>query len=146
MKQTDVDAATGSRTLTVAQFFIPDTASLQERRPRTLKHGDTFAVFDANGDAVSGQGSPEGLDDGGKRVIAGDILHLRRTRFLWNSRVFDRLAVSNYDILPRTFRLQIDFAADFSDIFEVRGDERPRRGQAHPAAVEPDAVTLSYTG
>src|SRR3954468_4549797 len=45
----------------VAQFFIPAAASLQERRPRTLKHGDTFAVFDHNGDALSGPGSPEGI-------------------------------------------------------------------------------------
>jgi glycogen debranching enzyme len=44
-----------------AQFFVPASASLQERRPRTLKHGDTFAVFDPNGDAFAGPGSPEGL-------------------------------------------------------------------------------------
>src|SRR5690606_38525016 len=44
-----------------AQFFIPAAASLQERRPRTMKHGDTFAVFDHNGDVLSGPGSPEGL-------------------------------------------------------------------------------------
>src|SRR3546814_13416234 len=34
------------------QFFIPATASLHERRPRTLKHGDSFAVFDHSGDAI----------------------------------------------------------------------------------------------
>jgi hypothetical protein len=34
---------------------------LQERRPRTLRHGDTFAVFDNNGDILQGPGSPEGL-------------------------------------------------------------------------------------
>src|SRR3546814_958154 len=45
----------------IAQFSIPAAASLQERRPRTLKHGDTFAVFDHNGDAISGPGSPEGV-------------------------------------------------------------------------------------
>ena len=50
-----------ARVAPLAQFFIPATASLQERRPRTLKHGDTFAVFDHNGDALSGHGSPEGL-------------------------------------------------------------------------------------
>ena len=44
-----------------AQFFIPAATSLQERRPRTLKHGDSFGVFDPNGDAVAGPGSPEGL-------------------------------------------------------------------------------------
>ncbi|WP_207486080.1 amylo-alpha-1,6-glucosidase [Arenibaculum pallidiluteum] len=43
------------------QFYIPATSSLAERRPRTLKHGDSFAVFDHNGDIVSGPGSPEGL-------------------------------------------------------------------------------------
>jgi glycogen debranching enzyme len=45
----------------IAQFFIPAAASLQERRPRTLKHDDTFAVFDHNGDVLSGPGSPEGI-------------------------------------------------------------------------------------
>src|SRR5690606_5109948 len=37
------------------------TAPLQERRPRTQKHGDTFSMFDHNGDAISGPGSPEGI-------------------------------------------------------------------------------------
>jgi hypothetical protein len=53
-------ASAGADAAPLAQFFIPATASLQERRPRTLKHGDTFAVFDHNGDALSGPGSPEG--------------------------------------------------------------------------------------
>jgi glycogen debranching enzyme len=45
----------------ISEFYIPATASLEERRPRTLKHGDTFAVFDPSGDIVSGEHSPEGL-------------------------------------------------------------------------------------
>ena len=36
----------------LAQFVIPAATSLQERRPRALKHGDTFAVFDRYGDAA----------------------------------------------------------------------------------------------
>jgi hypothetical protein len=40
------------------QFTIP---ALQERRTRTLKHGDTFAMFDDNGDVLSSPGSPEGI-------------------------------------------------------------------------------------
>ena len=168
----------------------PVTASLQERRPRTMKHGDTFAVFDHNGDALAGPGSPEGIyhrdtrhlshlyltidghrplllsstirddnavlicdltnpeiaDVNGARLIAQDLVHLRRTRFLWNARSFERLALSNYDIRPRSLRVTIDFAADFADIFEVRGAERPLRGTTHPDAIERDAITLSYTG
>jgi N-terminal domain of (some) glycogen debranching enzymes len=45
----------------VTQFFIPATSSLHERRPRTLKHGDTFALFGHNGGSVAGQGGLEGL-------------------------------------------------------------------------------------
>ncbi|MGN6584304.1 MAG: amylo-alpha-1,6-glucosidase [Rhizobiaceae bacterium] len=44
-----------------AIFFIPANASLQERRLLTLKHDDTFAVFDPNGDAIASPGSPEGI-------------------------------------------------------------------------------------
>nr|WP_238401882.1 amylo-alpha-1,6-glucosidase [Altererythrobacter sp. C41] len=43
------------------RFAIPAASSLHERRPRTLKHGDTFAVFDHSGDAIAGPGSPEGI-------------------------------------------------------------------------------------
>ena len=169
---------------------MPVTASLQERRPRTLKHGDTFAVFDHNGDALAGPGSPEGIyhrdtrhlshlyltvdghrplllsstvrddnavlicdltnpeiaDPEGGGPVLQDLLHIRRTRFLWNARAFERLALSNYDTAERRFRLRIDFAADFADIFEVRGAVRPRRGRQHPAEVGDDAVTLAYTG
>ena len=143
----------------VAQFFIPAAASLQERRPRTLKHGDTFAVFDHNGDALAGPGSPEGLyhrdtrhlshlyltigkarplllsstlrddnaaltcdltnpdlyDDHGKLACEHDLIHLRRSRFLWKGACFERLAVKNFDARPRRVRLEIAFAADFAD-------------------------------
>src|SRR5207248_1443206 len=43
------------------EFYIPATSSIQERRPRTLKHGDTFGVFDHYGNVVGADGSPEGL-------------------------------------------------------------------------------------
>lgn len=57
----DVASASAPGAAKLAQFFIPAAASLQERRPRTLKHGDTFGLFDHNGDALPGEGSPEGL-------------------------------------------------------------------------------------
>lgn len=31
------------------EFYIPATESLAERRPRTIKHGDLFALFDRFG-------------------------------------------------------------------------------------------------
>ena len=35
--------------------------SLQQQRLRTMKHGDTFAVFDNGGDALNWPSSPEGI-------------------------------------------------------------------------------------
>jgi glycogen debranching enzyme len=55
-RETVVAAAQGG-----LQFYIPFSAPLSERRPRTLKRGDCFALFDHNGDIVGGPGSPEGL-------------------------------------------------------------------------------------
>ncbi|MBB3527183.1 amylo-alpha-1,6-glucosidase [Rhizobium sp. BK456] len=182
--------ATSTQSSSVAQFFIPATASMQERRPRTLKHGDTFAVFDHNGDALSGPGSPEGLfhldtrflshlslklngqrpmllsstlrddnatltcdltnpdlfDDKGKLALTHDLIHLRRTRFLWNSRCYERITAKNYDERLQQVRIEIAFEADFADLFEVRGTVRARKGHCLPAVVEADSTLLSYLG
>jgi glycogen debranching enzyme len=43
------------------EFYIAATTSLLERRPRTLKHGDTFAMFDHYGDIPADTRSPTGL-------------------------------------------------------------------------------------
>jgi glycogen debranching enzyme len=174
----------------VAQFFIPAAASLQERRPRTLKHDDTFAVFDHNGDVLSGEGSPEGIfyrdtrhlshlyltiggarpmllsstlrddnatltcdlsnpdifDGAGQLQIAHDLIHLRRACFIWQTRCFERLIVRNFDVKRQHIVLRLDFAADFADIFEVRGTQRARTGVHEAPAVAHDSVTLGYTG
>ena len=42
-------------------FSITSTASLQERRSRTLKNGDTFAVFDHGGEILSERAGTDGL-------------------------------------------------------------------------------------
>jgi len=59
------------------QFYIPATSSILERRPRTLKHGDTFGVFDHYGNVISDDGSPEGL-------YHKDTRHLSELRILVN--------------------------------------------------------------
>ncbi len=176
--------------LPLGQFIIPATTSLQETRPRTLKHGDTFAVFDHSGDALAVLGSPEGLyhcdtrylshfyltiegerpillsstlrddnailtcdlsnpdlyDQAGQSVLHHDLIHIRRSRFLWNAACFERLAVRNFDPKSHRVRLEITFAADFADLFEVRGTRRDRHGHHHPAETRADGVILAYTG
>ena len=43
------------------RFSVSAPVSLQERRYRTMKSGDTFAVFDHAGDILSGLGGTDGL-------------------------------------------------------------------------------------
>jgi glycogen debranching enzyme len=185
--ETDVKSPHGPQP---TQFFIPANASLQERRPRTLKHGDAFALFDHNGDAISGPGSAEGLfyrdtrhlshlylaiegqrpmllsstlrddnatltcdlanpdlfDHDGKLALEHDLVHLRRSRFLWNAVCFERLVARNFAEGPRKIELRLSFAADFADLFEVRGAVREHRGAFSPPELGDSHVTLSYTG
>lgn len=171
-------------------FGLHATSSLQERRPRTLKHGDTFAVFDPAGDASSADGSPEGIyyrdtrylsdlrltiesqhplllsstlrDDNatltcdltnpdlhgerGEVRLEHGLIHLRRSRFLWNGASYERVSVRNYDLNTHRLRIEISFAADFADLFEVRGNKRERRGTLEPPQVRNDTVVLAYKG
>jgi len=169
---------------------VPEAAIRYERGSRTLKHGDTFAVFDNNGDAVSWPGNPEGVfhrdtrhlsylsltinglhplllsstlrDDNATLncdltnpdiviepdgdTLRHDLLHIRRTRFLLNGVCYERLLLRNFDDRERTIRLDIAFAADFADLFEIRGTPRAKRGQSAQPEVEADRVRLSYLG
>jgi glycogen debranching enzyme len=86
---------------------------------------------------------PEAL---GRVWLEHDLIHVRRTRFLWNASCFERINIRNYDEQPRRIRFGILFAADFADTFEVRGLQRERRGEFHKPVTAPAQVTLSYTG
>jgi glycogen debranching enzyme len=163
-----------------AAFVIPAVTSLQEGRPRILKQGDTFAVFDQNGDALATPGSTHGIyhhdtrylshlhltinavrpillsatlrddnsiltcdlanpdlfDAAGKIVVAHDLIHIRRSRFLWHGTAYERVSIRNFDTVPLKFRLDLSFAADFADLFEVRGSTRPRHGARQAPQLE----------
>ncbi len=184
--QTDVNGAASE----TGPILIPAETSLQEQRPLALKHGDTFAVYDHNGDILSAPSSPEGLfhadtrhlshlqlsingarpmllssglrddnaalicdlsnpdlyDAAGHCVLKHDQLHIRRVRLLLDATAFERITIKNFDREPHRIRLALTFAADFADIFEVRGATRERRGRYEPEKLDAESVTLAYTG
>ncbi|MGN6514312.1 MAG: amylo-alpha-1,6-glucosidase [Rhizomicrobium sp.] len=51
-------------------FYIQATASIQERWPRTLKHQDTFGLFDQLGDVVDPGQSPGGIFHNDMRYLS----------------------------------------------------------------------------
>jgi glycogen debranching enzyme len=78
--------------------------------------------------------------------LSRGTLHIYRTKFLTESACYERITVHSFSDRPVSVELSFEFDADFADIFEVRGEKRPRRGTILPAEYEPSAVTLGYEG
>ncbi|HYD31772.1 MAG TPA: amylo-alpha-1,6-glucosidase [Azospirillaceae bacterium] len=174
-----------------AEFYIPAVASLTERRTRTLKHDDTFAVLDHHGDILYAEGRPDGLfhkdtrhlshyqmlidgrrplllgsavkdegmalisdlanpdlfDTDGRLILSSELIHLSRSKFLWRGACYERVSLMNHDTRPHTLTLTLEFDADFSDLFEARGQRRKARGQRlAPKMEDGRMVQLRYRG
>ncbi len=82
---------------------------------------------------------------GGRSAPAG-VLHLERRRFLWESRLFERVRIVNHGMEDILLPLTYEYAADFADIFEVRGTPRAHRGQYLPPRMDGRRVTFGYMG
>jgi glycogen debranching enzyme len=81
------------------QFAIAVSATLQQRRTRALKHGDTFAVFDHRGDIGGEPGNPEGLYHRDTRMLSQLQLLLEEERpLLLSSMTQDDNAVFTADL------------------------------------------------
>ena len=173
----------------IPQYAISASANLQERRTRTLKHGDTFAVFDQRGDIGGEPGNSEGLYHRDTRILSqfqllleesrplllssmtqddnavfsadlsnpdllvdGEIalrreqIHLHRIKFVWEGACYERVLVRNFSDAPLGVRLTFRFAADFADLFEVRGERRAARGESVAKLESDHGVVLSYLG
>ena len=79
-------------------------------------------------------------------VIHRGTLHLLRSRFLWRGSAYEELEFMNYGMEPLRVPLSIYFAADFADIFEVRGTPRDHKGRLLDEETEGDCIVLAYEG
>ena len=82
----------------------------------------------------------------GALALPQGVIHIERSRFLWGSRLYERLTLTNFSEHDAELPLKLGFAADFADIFEVQGHVRKERGVHLPALVTERAVQLSYRG
>ncbi|HEV7135221.1 MAG TPA: glycogen debranching N-terminal domain-containing protein, partial [Steroidobacteraceae bacterium] len=83
---------------------------------------------------------------GGDVMLPRGSLHIYRSKLIWDGVCYEHLHVRNFTLTPLEISLSLEFAADFADIFEVRGEERRRRGQLHKPRVTEDAAELAYQG
>ena len=82
----------------------------------------------------------------GRIVLQKDMLHIVRTIFLWRGTAYQRIGLQNHGERAASFDLTLLFDNDFADLFEVRGEKRPRRGVGASKLLGPADVLLEYRG
>jgi len=83
---------------------------------------------------IGGQSTPEG------------VIHVERTRFLWDCRLYEMLVLTNFSERRRELPFSYIFGADFRDMFEVRGKQRSQRGKMLAPKTSEHGVVLGYEG
>ena len=153
------------------QHYILATSSLADQRTMVLKEGDTFSIFDYQGDihqiGAGSQGiyhhgtrhvsrmelnvnghrpmllsssprddnqmlmidltNPDLPIENGEMILRGTI-HILRSKFLWHCAYHEKIELANFGLEPVSFTVEIECDADFTDIFEVSGSVRVKRG------------------
>jgi glycogen debranching enzyme len=79
------------------------------------------------------------------RVPRGTV-HIVRSRFLWHDVSYEEFRVINYGLETIKLPLRLSFAADFADIFEVRGMRREQRGKRLEDKIGNDFALMTYEG
>ncbi len=114
---------------------------VNDRRPLLLNSAvsqdNTALAVDLTTPDISSQG---------RLVLAKGVVHIFRSILLWQEACYQHIRLHNYG--PRPIRLQLTFlhAADFADIFQVRGVQRQQHGTLLPAERRNGELALSYHG
>ncbi|WP_372706736.1 glycogen debranching N-terminal domain-containing protein [Brevundimonas sp.] len=82
----------------------------------------------------------------GKRSAPAGVIHMERRRFVRARRMFERVRMVNHGTEDLLLPLAFDFAADFADIFQVRGTLREKRGASETPTHDGRRVTFGYLG
>lgn len=79
------------------------------------------------------------------QIRAGTV-HVFRAKSLWRDVCYEHVRVGNYGDQGIGFRLDFEYAADYADLFEVRGTPRERKGEFLAPRLGERTVTLGYVG
>lgn len=113
---------------------------LNDHRPLLLsstpvEDNSLLPVDLANTDSIG----PDGIS------LHRELIWLSRRQFVWRAAFSELLLLRNFDLQRHVVTLRFRFAADFADIFEVRGQQRVRRGQYAAKAPSSEQVSLRYS-
>jgi glycogen debranching enzyme len=129
-------------------FYAEDTRFLQRlelrldgRRPLLLNAtigGESWqgAIDLTNADVI----------ERGRVVVPSRTFRVSRRLTVFDGRLYQVVVIESFARQPHEVTLSWDFAADFVDVFEVRGHRRFERGTVQTPRLEPSAIELSYCG
>jgi glycogen debranching enzyme len=82
---------------------------------------------------------------GGQSLPQG-VIHVERQRLIFEGALYERITLSNFGPEETRVPLELEFDADFRDMFEVRGVSRRARGELLAPEIGPSSVCLCYRG
>jgi glycogen debranching enzyme len=139
----NIEAATAAE-----GFFFEDTRylsrltlAINNQVPLLL----SSTVTEDNGTLEVDLANPDLLEHG-HVVLPRDTVHLLRSAVVGERSFFETVELHNFGHAAATVSIELDFDADFADMFEVRGTARRRRGTRLPDEQRPDGVALVYRG
>ena len=102
-------------------------------------------IKDDNGLFISELMNPDLVRSSSPSIPKG-TLHLFRAKLLWNNACYEHLRIVNFGLEPIQSTLELQFDADYRDIFEIRGYTRVARGQRLQTEILPSELVLGYQG
>jgi len=115
--------------------------SINNRRPMllnsTVKQDNSMMTVDM---------TTSNLYDNDRVVVPQGSLHIFRAKVLWHDAQFEHLRFHNFGKTEIKFTVSLEFAADFHDIFEVRGINREKHGKMLPCKNDDRSICLGYHG
>jgi glycogen debranching enzyme len=129
-------------------LFHEDTRHLSRFELSIDSGGGTATVLSSETNGTSSQIdlTLSGGGSGGFFADPQNFLHLRRRQILDDDQLIERLSATNHLRRPVTVEISFAMAADFADIFEVRGARREVRGKLLPTERGRDSIRFSYRG
>ncbi len=82
----------------------------------------------------------------GKILIPKGAVHVFRNQLICGDELHEHLRLENFAARAVSLEVCFAYAADYADIFEVRGAERERRGELFAAETGPRQVVMRYCG
>lgn len=138
----DVDPAGGIHGVfeTGTRYLSRYELMIDNRRPSLLSssvnHDGTLLKVDLTNPVIFNNNTslPQGM------------LHVLRTKFLWESSCHEQIRICNYSSEEISTRLTLFLGADYADIFEIRGAKRKQWGTYIPPKINDRQLLFAYDG